>query len=412
MGYKVIERIELENFMSHRHTVIEPARGLTVLIGPNNCGKSAVVAALQILSHNDNSTYVLRHETGKCRVSVTTDEGDAIVWRRGKNGGPAYEVNGNTFDRLKSAGQPEILDSTLRLPKVQCDRDEVDIHFGEQKSPVFLVRDSARTAADFFASSSDAGRMMKMQSLHKQKVRDAKRELKADSSKRDELTQQLQLLEPVSDLEKNYQQCCQLGTEMQGLQGAITELQSLMVQGNQMTIEHRQLELKQECLRELDPVPVLQPADQLERVVTDLGRLNTVVSGLQQEYECLVSLEEPPRLESCSELAVLVQQLDHSISVTQRYSRVTELLASVEAPPELQSSTELQELWTEMLQRNNESDELQKKYSKMTDQLADTEAEILDWARRNPSCPTCGNSIDSDGLLAHVQHLKSGMADG
>ena len=29
----MITRIELENFMSHRRTVIEPARGLTVLVG-------------------------------------------------------------------------------------------------------------------------------------------------------------------------------------------------------------------------------------------------------------------------------------------------------------------------------------------------------------------------------------------
>ena len=57
----MITRIELTNFMSHSSTVIEPAPGLTVLTGPNNCGKSAVVAALQILCHNENSTYVLRH---------------------------------------------------------------------------------------------------------------------------------------------------------------------------------------------------------------------------------------------------------------------------------------------------------------------------------------------------------------
>jgi predicted ATP-dependent endonuclease of OLD family len=42
----MIKRIELTNFMSHEHTVLEPAAGLTLLIGPNNCGKSAVVAAL------------------------------------------------------------------------------------------------------------------------------------------------------------------------------------------------------------------------------------------------------------------------------------------------------------------------------------------------------------------------------
>jgi predicted ATP-dependent endonuclease of OLD family len=70
----MIKRIELTNFMSHEHTVIEPAAGLTVLIGPNNCGKSAIVAALQILASNENSTYVMRHGAKECSVKVETDE--------------------------------------------------------------------------------------------------------------------------------------------------------------------------------------------------------------------------------------------------------------------------------------------------------------------------------------------------
>ena len=78
----MITRIELTNFMSHEHTVLEPAPGLTVLVGPNNCGKSAVVAALQILAYNDSSKYVVRHGEKECTVRVETDDGHLIQWRR------------------------------------------------------------------------------------------------------------------------------------------------------------------------------------------------------------------------------------------------------------------------------------------------------------------------------------------
>src|SRR5436305_15341573 len=94
----MITRIELTNFVSHEHTVIEPAAGLTVLVGPNNCGKSAVVAALQILCSNENSTFVLRHGTRECGVGVTTADGHEVQWRR-KNS-PSYMIDGPLFDRL------------------------------------------------------------------------------------------------------------------------------------------------------------------------------------------------------------------------------------------------------------------------------------------------------------------------
>lgn len=116
----MIRRIELTNFMSHEHTVIEPAEGLTVLVGPNNCGKSAVVNALQILCHNDNSTYVTRHGQRECFVRVETDGGHIIEWAR-KNS-PRYTIDGEPFDRLKST-LPQELFHTLRMPKVSSDGD-------------------------------------------------------------------------------------------------------------------------------------------------------------------------------------------------------------------------------------------------------------------------------------------------
>ena len=44
----MISRIELTNFKSHAHTVIEPGR-VTALVGPNGCGKTSVLQALRLL---------------------------------------------------------------------------------------------------------------------------------------------------------------------------------------------------------------------------------------------------------------------------------------------------------------------------------------------------------------------------
>ena len=137
----MIKRIELENFMSHGRTVIELAAGLTVLVGPNNCGKSAVVSALQILCENAGGDYMVRHDAKDCSVVVMTDDGHRIEWCR-RNNVVSYTLNGNAIHRV-GRKVPDELHTLLRLPKVETDdgKDTFDIHFALQKSPIFLLNE-------------------------------------------------------------------------------------------------------------------------------------------------------------------------------------------------------------------------------------------------------------------------------
>ena len=86
-------------------------------------GLIVVVAALQILCHNENSTYVLRHGERECSVRVRTDDGHTIEWRR--KSAPSYIIDGQVFDRLRRGGPLDELADALRLPKVQ-DGSDVD----------------------------------------------------------------------------------------------------------------------------------------------------------------------------------------------------------------------------------------------------------------------------------------------
>ena len=135
----MITRIELKNFMSHQHTVIEPARGLTVISGPNNCGKSAIVTALQILCYNDESTFVTRHDEKECSITVSTHDGHEIQWQRNKNKSTKYIIDGQQYDRLGRGGTPDVLHEILGIRRVDCDNQDFDVHFGAQKQPVLSL---------------------------------------------------------------------------------------------------------------------------------------------------------------------------------------------------------------------------------------------------------------------------------
>jgi hypothetical protein len=209
----MISRIELTNFMSHEHTVIEPEAGLTVLTGPNNCGKSAVVAALQILCSNESSTYVMRHGAKECSVKLETDEGHVIEWRR-KNA-PSYVIDGQVYDRLGRSGLPDELHTVLRLPKVDAGENiDFDVHFGMQKSPIFLLGSAAANAARFFASSSDAIRLLSMQRRHKENVGEAQRERNRLGAEAKRVSTALEILEPIVAVEKQVAAASELHREV------------------------------------------------------------------------------------------------------------------------------------------------------------------------------------------------------
>src|SRR5882724_9289113 len=118
----MIRRIVLENYMAHVRTVIELAEGLTVLIGPNNCGKSAIIHALEMICYNsDAADFAIRHGAKMATVTVETEDADGakhtLVWWRSK-GTAGYSIDGRKIEGL-GRSIPEDLHDHLRMPKIE-----------------------------------------------------------------------------------------------------------------------------------------------------------------------------------------------------------------------------------------------------------------------------------------------------
>ena len=58
----MIQRIILDDFLAHKHTELALGPGVTVLTGPNNSGKSAMVEALRCVATNPPPRHFIRHE--------------------------------------------------------------------------------------------------------------------------------------------------------------------------------------------------------------------------------------------------------------------------------------------------------------------------------------------------------------
>lgn len=327
--------------MSHRRTVIEPAAGLTVLVGPNNVGKSAIVAALQILCHNENSTYVKRHGAKDCAVIVHTSEGHVIEWRRKSS--PSYVINGRRFDRLGNAGVPPELHQLLRLPLVaEDDDDSFNVHFGSQKSPIFLLNSKAGTAARFFASSSDAIRLLEMQQRHKEQVADAKREHKQLETESVGLRAELEVLEAIVPAAEQLQELESRFEQLGQVKQSISELTKCRADIGERAGSVELHEARSDALAPLQSPPVLAAPEPLEAAVNSLFKIALRTSSLSARSAALSDLHAPPFLGDEASLDLVSTQIHDCARRIARLMTQQQSLQTLAAPPRLEDTLALE----------------------------------------------------------------------
>ena len=332
--------------MSHARTQIELADGLTVLTGPNNCGKSAVVAALQILATNARSTHVMRHGAKTCRITVETDDGHTICWER-KKSTVKYTLDGEDIHRVGTT-VPDSLHDLLRLDRVEAEtgksKHEYDIHFGEQKAPIFLLGESGSRAASFFASSSDASRLVEMQHRHRLKLRDQKGEAKRLRTESENNTARLKSFEPLNQIADRITEADSALETICTAEQRIHLLKSLADGLGRSSKECLRLRIQRRTLERLDQSPTT-PAD-LERANQTAMQLRTVVveiSDLQgrrrdcgAQVETLRSLTQVPELHEVNRARTLIKGLISGTQRTDSANRILACCAPVTAPPELE----------------------------------------------------------------------------
>jgi len=388
----MIRRIELVNFMSHARTVIEPAEGLTVLVGPNNCGKSAVVAALQILCHGENSTYVTRHHERECSITIETDDGHAIEWRRRNS--PSYRVDGMPFDRLGRSGLPEGLHDVLRLPKVSAEgNQEFDVHFGEQKSPVFLLDKPGSHAAQFFASSSDAASLVEMQKRHLQKLSEARKERARLDARFAQLSADLSNFAAIDAIGPNVVQVEEQYAQLQQSATFIAQLARELDELRRVTgvLEHHVSQST--ALEPLPSPPELADPDPLTNFVQQIAKTQDDFNTQLVRARALEGLEPSPDVTEELALKALFDQLKAETMSLSRSANDCRALQELTPLPLLEDPRELDQLIGDVRSQQG--------------QLSGMEGRLTALSRLN----TAPDYVDKTGLEDDIRRLGVARRD-
>jgi exonuclease SbcC len=422
----MIRRIVLRDFMSHAETVIEPADGLTVLVGPNNSGKSAIVEALRTLCTNENSTHVKRHGARECCVTVETDDGHVIEWRRRNS--PSYVVDAQLFDRLGRGrgGVPPEVHEALRLPWVEGDGGVFDVHLGEQKTPIFLLEQSGSHAARFFASSSDATKLVEMQRRHREKGRAArgrKQHLEAEASRQTTRIEQLgsvpALATRMEDAETLYAAIRAGDADVARLESEIGSIAAARSITAALTAERAALATLNEPPSLLDRAPLerlavaLHMASEARRValgqadavsplrapleldIRGIARTSSDVRAACGESAALSEMIAPPTLGHSARLDADVRALASATAWDDALQLQGDVLSSAAGPPELRDDGALAAAIADM---------------RVAGRSVHALAQVAELTRAAPKVPAPSDALPLVGLLGDLARVQAAVA--
>jgi exonuclease SbcC len=348
----MINKIHIKNIQSHEDSRLEFSKGLNVIVGESDAGKSAIIRALRWIIENRPMGDSIRSSWGgESKAVIQLTEGNEVgrVKSKKKN---EYYLNNQIFKAIKSDVPPEIADA-LRLNYTNI-KYQIDPHFLISKTPGEVAKHFNRVAQ---LNQIDLGykNIDGWISGHKQDLSKIEKDIEEINQDLiqykdlDKIETQVEVLEEIEKSKKNdkesKKQLRELKSQIEETDGKINAFDELL-----------------DFEKRIDPI--LNLYDKRKEVLTkasELQELTTEISKVQLDidYEqSLLSHEE---------------QIDSLISIIGKRDEKNE---------ELEELSEIMENLNKTILR------LERKENK----LIDLEEEFHE--NMKGKCPLCGSKID------------------
>lgn len=142
----MLKSISVQNYQSLEDVTIELG-GLTVIVGPSNTGKSALIRAVQALCFNQSGNDFLTRGKDKTSIAIETED-HTVKWTKGKSA--AYDLDGQNYSRMGTT-VPVDIQNALGIRRVDVDSLTLYPQFASQFDAPFLLTESSRKAAQVLA---------------------------------------------------------------------------------------------------------------------------------------------------------------------------------------------------------------------------------------------------------------------
>lgn len=228
-----IKRLVVDNFQSHEHTAVEFGTGLNVVVGPSDCGKSALVRALRWVLYNEpRGANFIRVGAKVCQVRIELDEGTVVTRLRSRSGKNQYLLkrpgeNELVFEGFGSEIPLEIIQAT-GVRKIFIDeRSKAELNLGPQLEGPFLLAENGAVRAKVIGQLGGVHILDWAQRSVHTELRRLREEEKRDQDELLQVAASLRSYEHLPDLEERITQLGELVSRAAEVTEKIAELSAL-----------------------------------------------------------------------------------------------------------------------------------------------------------------------------------------
>jgi exonuclease SbcC len=433
-------RVRVRNFQSIKDAEVTIS-GLTVITGPNNIGKSALMRAVRGVFTNPPAGPLVRNGTAHLTVDLWLPDGTHIKWEKGwakpdRKGGTLnqYWLNGMKLESVGRNAPAEIL--ALGVAPISAGNQQLWPQVARQKEgDYFLVNKSGAIVAEALSDVERVGRLNKALRLTDRDRRSTDSELRVRRKDLRSIQKDLELFEGLDDLQQGSESL--KGTQRQ-LEARHRELQKLLAlqgrlqearaqaeywgafQGRVPAHDHlspsrvaeinRLGQLNQRWVRATGRAALFQ-GFQAEvpgaATVAKMSRARKTLRDVEVRYEsslqrqqllegCPVPVQEPAGLPGRVKLLGRMSRLDRQRQEALRKQAALPSIGQVELPSSdraqriLKGITKLQgfqDRYTDLLRGQQELTDKRKHLDLL---LAQAKAEVVTLLGERGECPTCG----------------------
>lgn len=262
----MLESISLRNFQCHEKETVNLSPILTVIVGPNDVGKSAFLRALRWVSFNKPSgDGFLRRGEDTVQVKLAVDKREV---ERGKGKKNYYQLGAKEFVSFGQGNVPEEVANLLDLSPANLQL-QLELHFWFSKTPGEVSRElNGIVNLDLIDGIlSDVG----------SELREAKQEVNLCKTRLDKARQERTQLSWVKELEEDLKELEELEVRQKEEERILTQLTQL---AETYSIAHSEYEQSSQLANELERLYTV--AQELQEQESDIERLERFAAALEQ----------------------------------------------------------------------------------------------------------------------------------